>query len=88
MISNAINYKREVHPRSKDIQGWQVPEWDVLLAMAKEIQALIPYQKYVGWDFAYTKRGWCVVEANWGEFLNQFVTGQGVRAEFEKRIKT
>ena len=86
VVSDAINYRREVHRRNNALRGWQVPEWGVLLAMAQEIQKLIPHQKYVGWDFAYSKKGWCVVEANWGEFLTQFVIGEGVRSEFEKLI--
>ena len=28
-----------------------------------------------------------MVEANWGEFLTQFVTGKGVRKEFERKIR-
>lgn len=88
VITDAINYRREVYKHNGYIlKGWHVPEWDTLLSMAREIQELIPHQRYVGWDFAYSKKGWCVVEANWGEFLTQFVTGKGVRKEFERRIR-
>ena len=87
VITEAISYKRELYNNWEKLKGWQVPEWETLLNMAREIQELIPHQKFVGWDFAYTKNGWCLVEANWGVILTQFVTGKGVRTEFERRIR-
>ena len=88
VISDAINYKRKTHHKNASLKGWKVPGWDLLLKMANEIQNIIPHQRYVGWDFAYSKKGWCLVEANWGEILSQFALAKGIRTEFEKRITT
>ena len=87
IITEAISYRREVYKYNCKLKGWRVPEWETLINLARKIHEEMPHQKYVGWDFAYTKNGWCLVEANWGVILKQFVTGKGVRTEFEKRIK-
>lgn len=87
IVSEAISYRREMYNNCNKLKGWRIPEWESLLDMARKIHEEMPHQKYVGWDFAYTKSGWCLVEANWGVILNQFVTGKGARKEFERRIR-
>ena len=44
--------------------GFQIPEWDVLMGLVKEISNVIPEVKLVGWDFAYSEKGWTFVEGN------------------------
>ena len=80
----------EVHPNSgKKFKGWQVPEWDSLIATAAELHKSMPKQhKYIGFDFAFTKKGWVVVEGNWGNFPHQVCVGYGIRKEFEKLMKS
>jgi hypothetical protein len=80
----------EAHPNSlKKFKGWQVPDWDNLIATAAELhKSLPPQHKYVGFDFALTKRGWAVVEGNWGNFPHQVCVGYGIRDEFEKLMKS
>ncbi len=80
----------EVHPNSgKRFKGWQVPEWDSLIATAAELHKSMPKQhKYIGFDFALTKKGWAVVEGNWGNFPHQVCVGYGIREEFEKLMKS
>jgi hypothetical protein len=46
------------------IIGMNLPDWDQLLAMVKELSAVIPEVRLVGWDFAYSEKGWDFVEAN------------------------
>lgn len=54
-----------VHPNSNEyILGLQVPKWDELLKMIDDIMCIIPDVKYVGWDFALSKEGWCIIEGN------------------------
>lgn len=79
----------EVHPNSgKKFKGWQVPEWDNLIATAAELHKSMPKQhKYIGFDFALTNKGWAVVEGNWGNFPHQVCVGYGIRDEFEKLMK-
>lgn len=80
----------EIHPNSgKKFKGWQVPEWDSLIATAAELhKSLPPYHKYVGFDFALTNKGWVVVEGNWGNFPHQVCVGYGIRNEFERLMKS
>ena len=80
----------ETHPNSgKKFKGWQVPEWDSLIATAAELHKTMPKQhKYIGFDFALTKKGWAVVEGNWGNFPHQVCVGYGIREEFEKLMKS
>lgn len=64
----------EVHPDTGiSIPGFAVPEWDKLRALAAELACVLPEQKYVGWDFAYSHKGWVLVEGNSG---GQFVGPQ------------
>ncbi len=53
--------------------NWQVPEWESLLALNREIHDSLPdYHKYIGFDYALTtKYGWVLVEGNWGDFICQ-----------------
>lgn len=44
--------------------GFQLPEWDKLLALLKELSNVIPEVRFVGWDFAYSVKGWTFVEGN------------------------
>ena len=44
--------------------GFQMPEWDNLLKLVKELFSVIPEIRLVGWDLAYTDNGWDLVEAN------------------------
>lgn len=87
IITKATSYRGEAYGNCEKMKGWHVPEWDTMLDMARKIQESMPHQKFVGWDFAYAKNGWCLVEANWGVIIAQFGIGKGVRKEFERRIR-
>ncbi len=80
----------EVHPDTGvRIEGFQIPEWDALIEMATDLMLnVMPDIRYVGWDMALSKKGWCVVEGNWaGEFVgDQLGQGHGLRREFEEMI--
>lgn len=80
----------EVHPDTGvRIEGFRIPEWDVLIEMATDLMLnVMPDIRYVGWDMALSKKGWCVVEGNWaGEFVgDQLGQGHGLRREFEEMI--
>ena len=67
--------------------GFQIPQWDALVAMAKECAAKVPMFGYIGWDFVLAKDGWCVMEANYsGDFEWQLCRQKGMRREFEELI--
>ena len=78
------------HPDSHVIyKGYQIPEWASLKAAVNKVHSTMPKEfKYVGWDFALTNKGWCVIEANWGDFIAQQKTlGRGLYKEFKKILK-
>lgn len=59
------------HPDSDvPFVGFQIPEWDKAVALAKELATVVPEQRYVGWDLAYTESGWIMIEGNsWSQFV-------------------
>ena len=78
----------EKHPISgQRFEGTQLPEWDQLLKMLTEAALELPSLRYIGWDAAYSAKGWCIIEGNSnGEFFAQMVYGHGFKREFEKMI--
>lgn len=53
------------HPDTGEkLIGLQIPEWDKLLELVKNLSHVIPQIRLVGWDLAYTERGWVFVEGN------------------------
>ncbi len=44
--------------------GLQIPEWDKLLELINKLSHVIPQIRLVGWDLAYTDKGWIFVEGN------------------------
>lgn len=91
VITDGCNERRQhfiEHPDSHVIyRGWQVPNWDELMSLVKEIHSNLPSDfYYVGFDFAFTDYGWVLIEGNWGQFVGQYCNQQGVRKEFTKLI--
>ncbi len=79
----------EYHPVSKiKIKGFQLPKWDELVAMVKEIgMSMKPTINYISWDLTLTPEGWCIVEGNYyGQSLWQLVQCRGMKKEFEDLI--
>lgn len=75
-----------LHPDSKvPYKGVQIPEWRALLELAEEIHRnCMSNHIYIGWDFAYTDRGWTLVEGNWGQFIcQQTSTKRGFKSDFD-----
>ncbi len=73
----------QVHPDTGvPLAGFQIPEWDDLCSVVKEMAAICPDCHIMGWDMAFTDKGWVVVECNYGpDLVLQYVVG-GVRNEF------
>lgn len=91
ITSGGYNYFGEViekHSCSGQIfEGTQLPQWDKLLEMLTEAALELPTIRYIGWDVAYSKNGWCIIEGNSnGEFFSQMVHDRGFKDEFEKLI--
>ncbi len=68
--------------------GFQIPQWDELTAMVKEMALQMPTLRYIGWDMVLSKRGWCVMEANdKAEFVQQLIWQEPMKEEFESLIQ-
>lgn len=78
----------ERHPDNNiQIKGFQVPRWDELISLAKKCARKAPFFTYIAWDFALSKKGWCVMEGNYcGDFMWQLYRERGMKKEFEELI--
>lgn len=53
------------HPDTKvRLIGFDVPQWDELILLAKKAALLLEDATIVAWDWAYSKSGWVLLEAN------------------------
>lgn len=73
-------HKYAVHPDTKEhILGFQVPEWDSVMDLARRAARIVPAIRSVGWDIAVTSRGAILVEGNdnWGSPFSQLFDDKG-----------
>lgn len=78
------------HPDSHiTLCGFQLPSWNEMITICKEMSMITPSVKYIGWDMAYTSKGWSVVEGNGGgQFIGpQIVFERGIKQEIEEALK-
>lgn len=55
----------ECHPDTgMKYKGFQIPRWDEVMPMLREMHKLCPISKLVGWDLALTDDGWVLIEGN------------------------
>ena len=81
-----LNRKYTFHPDSQiPFIGYQLPEWEQMKAICKEISAQLPGVKYIGWDMAHTDDGWVIIEGNGASQMigPQTVFKRGCKAEVE-----
>ena len=66
-------------------KGCQLPEWPALLALIDDIATRRQGIRFIGWDLAYSTKGWCVVEGNFAPQLEarQVLCG-GMKEEFDR----
>ena len=88
LISDAYDksgHVYEYHPDTKKkFKGYKIPEWNQLLEVVKQAHlALGEDDVYVGFDVALSKRGWVIIEGNWGDIMcQQIALKRGLRREF------
>lgn len=78
-----------VHPDTQyPFKGSQIPAWDELLEMVNEMAEISKVRWYVGWDFAYSDRGWMVIEGNDnpGIIGPQMTFQKGIRPLFTETV--
>jgi len=80
-----LNIQYEKHPDSGIVfKGFQMPEWNKMLEICKEMSSQISDVRMIGWDMAYSNNGWLVIEGNGMSQLigPQIVWQHGVKQEF------
>lgn len=86
VISNGFSEDGKSYERHPDTgmiyKGFQLPDWKSLLLLVEEAHRKMPNHKYIAYDLAYSNSGWVLVEGNWGQFISQFATGKGLKADF------
>lgn len=70
-------------------QGFQLPQWDKMIEICKEMAELEPSVPWIGWDMTYTDQGWVVVEGNsLSEVIGpQSTFREGIRDVFDHYLK-
>lgn len=77
----------QAHPDTGVVfKGSVIPAWDELLKLADDVHGRYTKQKVMGFDFAWTIRGWDIVEINPAPSFSTFqaITGKGIRAKVKE----
>ena len=71
-----------IHPDTGiQIIGAKIPSWKELNELLEYVVRVLPEQKQVGWDFALSKNGWVLVEANSHPAIQRFDLAHGLRQQ-------
>lgn len=84
-----FNKKYFKHPVSnKIIIGFQIPNWDNVIATTIEAAKLIPEFKWIGWDIAVTPVGVAIIEGNHNQGIDLVqIGGEGLKPKIKKIFK-
>lgn len=83
-----MGYVYQNHPDTGiQFKGFQIPEWEGLVLLAKKLAMQFETLRYIDRDFAYSERGWCVIEANsQADFAMQMMLERGIAPELESLL--
>jgi len=87
VFSDIVKPDITVHPLTGvPILDFQIPFWKEALDMVREAALVVPGNRSVGWDVAFTPRGPLLIEGNhnWCKILWQLPVKQGLKPELEK----
>lgn len=90
LVTDGINEFGEVYSEHPDSNvkfiGYQLPEWNQMIEMCKEMSKQVPTVGYIGWDMAHTDNGWVVIEGNnCGQMIGpQMIWHKGIKAEIRE----
>ena len=80
-----------VHPDTGFVfKGFQIPQWDELLAMTKKMALMLPGVPLIGWDCALSEdKGWQLIEGNeMGQIvIIQVATKRGMLKELTQKFE-
>lgn len=87
--ADEMGHRFVTHPQTAQVlDDFQVPDWEDAKKLVRELAAVVPDNRYTGWDLALTQNGWVLVEANRrGQFIWQISSQQGFRAEINGILK-
>lgn len=77
------------HPDSGlQLIGFQIPRWKEAIKLAEELCAIVPTNRYAGWDLALTDDGWIMIEGNsWAEFGSQILDHKGMKPKMDALLQ-
>ena len=90
--TNGVDEKKnwyKYHPNSEiTLKGFQIPDWEEACNIAINAQKDMKEARLIGWDLAYSNKGWVVIEANGHTmFIGQQIADEkGKKTEFENMI--
>lgn len=79
----------KVHPDTGiKLKDFSIPNWREACELAKKAQKKVKGARLIGWDLAYTNKGWIIIEGNGHtQFIGQQIADQvGKKEPFEKMI--
>ena len=82
-------HRFEKHPDTGiTFKNYSLPEWSSMIALCKEMAAMVPKVPWIGWDMAHTDHGWVIIEGNpLSEVIGPQSTMQkGIKDELERYI--
>lgn len=78
------------HPRTGcQILGLQIPFWNEIISLVKNIAVELDDVRTVGWDIAITEKGPTIVEGNdnWDKTHFELISGIGLNSRIKKLLK-
>ena len=90
--TDGIDENNTIYPKHPDtgivFKGYKLPQWESMIDMCIEMSSKMPSVKYIGWDVAYSKNGWVLIEGNMGQFIGpQTVYKKGIKKEVREYMK-
>ena len=92
ILNPARSFKGELFTHHPDtgvlLQGSTLPRWGEINELLEQLARVIPEQKQVGWDLAFSKEGWVMVDANTKPALQRFDMSHGLRPLMKETFGT
>lgn len=70
------------------LNGYQLPNWDILKEVVRNAALVIPEARTIGWDIAITDSGVTLIEGNhdWDKIIIEKALKRGIRCQLESFI--
>jgi len=77
------------HPVTNIVfDGYQLPNWDILIEAVKNAALVIPEARTIGWDVAIIDSGVSLIEGNhdWDKIIIEKALKRGIREQLKSYI--